>query len=683
MGSHLCLSSGTCRQDRDAFKTEPMDTIASEGETAIFTCVVENFSSGADSISWSLEPFHDHEVAAEFDDKKHVMTSKLLLHNISKTDHYVTCMLNRTVESISGENQLNCFLSEEAKLIVHYFPKRHEISCHPRESPLQTEGSMISLRCEVMRCNPAVDIYWEFNYDVPDIHLPRPRLTDNGHTRVSRLDFPVSKQMHLRSLTCIVTSELAFPEKILQCSVGPIHVLYPPTVFVNPASIVLNSYQTQLECLSDGSPNNFTFSWSCSPADIFNGCEANSQKINIFINDLYKSSNSAPFHMIVTCTVSNSVGTGTASSLINAERWDSSEDQPNSINESSTSCDHDLSNFTVRGIYIEKPTQKMSRFQCIFNRDMATQTQVIYNKDDMSTLEFSLDQELPLQNVFLQLLIISKSNFEDIVACEITSCNHTQLTLAQIVRFHPVLEKDISSSQLSESNTSNNSDLDATKELPNNMDNSQAQFVWQTASITMASVLSIIILIACLAMMKYALRHKYKHGSENRLENSPETFQKMDNQHDELSMPDPIYEMPLDRDATSADSVLKPAIDTSSMDYLQAAHHIYESRVHHALSPGETPESSYQESSPTHVVHSYYAVEGLQIAENSDPSHTVIYNNDHVVQMHSKDKNISSSTKMIMVDNNKYETPLPKIPLKANDKDNSNLDFHMEKSTPQ
>ena len=673
--TRMCQSLTACTRCSEVFKIEPKDATTKEGETVVFTCSVGNFTKNTGTIIWDLNPTEtcNCNVVLELDRKKDTMTSKLILQNVSRTDHYVTCKLNTTLSLTSNDHHWNCFLSRRAKLSVLFFPRRHEILCSLQSTQPVREGNLLSVKCEVPRCKPAVDVHWTFGVE-DAISIPRSNSDDKGLTRISSLDLPVSREMHLRSITCMVTSEIYFPEKTLQCSVGPILVLYPPRVFVNPPRLLfINEHPTQLECLADGYPENYTFSWSCSITEILNGCDENSKSINLFINKHYRFPDSDIVYVIITCAVSNSVGTETSSSVVKVERGGQTEEQIERMNMTSTSCDNKPSNITINGQYIGQYTPEMTKFQCIFHGHGADfddfQTQMINDKDIMSNLDFTLDKELPDVTFSLYLMNISQLNVDDIVVCEVAFCNSTQMTVANISWSHPVVEKDKISSQSSGIDNLSNSDLNTTTELHQNYDNSQSQPYWQIATIAIGSVLAMVILILCIATVKNALRNKYKlkHSPENRLEKNSRPLQKVDKQCDELSSPDPIYEVPAEIDPANGDTLLKSEIDrNSSNDFYQGAYHTYESRVHENPPTRLASESSYHGSTTTNMIHSYYAIERLQTTVDDDTSHKVIYDNDHVVQMHSDFKGFSKTknAKLLMVEGDMYEVPLPQIPLK-------------------
>ena len=657
----------TCIRNHAAFTIEPTDVTAREGDTVIFTCVAENITNNGYSISWSMSRTQNHEIVAGFDGERNLMTSELRLRNISKPGCYVTCNLNISLQRGSGEYEWNCFSTKEATLNVLYFPKRNQISCSPHAlQPLQ-EDSSLSLTCEVARCKPAVDIYWKFNYNNQDgIQLPRPRLIDNGLTRISRLVMPVSKQMHLRSLICIVTSELAFPETSLQCAVGPIEVVYAPRVFVDPTRLDMKSYQTQLTCLADGHPANFTFSWSCSVADIFIGCEGNSQIIDLSVNKLYKFPTSGQVYVVVTCAVSNLVGRREASSHVKVERQDFFEGPTDRTILSSPSCIDRFSNITIHGQYKGLHTSQLNSFQCTFHGHATAlddfQTQLMNDTAGAMKLDFKLERELPVSNFSFQLWNISVSNVNENVVCEITSCNQSQLTFATTSSHYSSL--DITTSSLvRQPETAHTSDPVTNA---NNKVNSSAN--WQIATITITSIVAIAIFIAgTIAMTKFIL-WQWPKSCSNRYSKDCKIVQKIDDQHDKPSALDPIYEVPMEQDVTSSDTFIKPPDDTiSTYDYQQVIYHTYdESREKHSLTPSLASENS-SGLNDMQISHVYYATEGLQKASN--PSERVIYDNECVVRMHIDHERVNRNIKLPKPDNDVCEVPVPQIPLWTN-KDN-------------
>ena len=591
----LCLSLDTCSRGTNVFKTEPTDLTAREGDTVDFTCAVDNFNLTTDVITWSLSPEQSHQVVPDYDTEKNLMKSKVLLYNISNTDIYATCSLNRSLLTTSGKYEWNCFLSQEARLSVLYFPKKKGISCHPIESQLLSEGSFLSASCEVARSKPAVDIRWEVNNNIHDeIQLPRPSFSDNGFTRISRIDLPVSAQMHSISLTCIVTSQVVFPEKELTCSVGPVKVMYPPRAFVNSTKLTLRNYdQTQVECLADGYPDNYTYSWSCSTPDLLDGCDGNSKTVDLSINKLYQFPSLGMEYVLVTCSVSNSVGNGTASSNLTVEKPDDIERQYDHMNNTSETCNHEFSNITVYGHYKAKYATYNTNFQCIFSEvRMFKSFKTLINDTDKLTVEYVLEEDLPWSILSLKLLNVSKSNINETIVCYfILSCNYTQYQTIATILPHPT------------------------------------HLFWQNTTI-----LAIIIIVAfflstaCIVTLIWALWQKYNclgkilHGSSRTKD--------VDHQDDYASICDPVYEEPTALGITNVTNFPEPAAMTDQQEVC----HIYESNVHYF--PAQRFSSSSSPSSEaTDIMHMYHAIDTPQMVVSDTPK-KVLYDNERVVRMH-------------------------------------------------
>ena len=695
LGCPLCMPLETCRRISDVFQTEPIDITAKEGDSVVFTCAAGNFSQGTDSITWSVKPtqYHDVIINNTFDSEKGIMTSQLLLHNISKIDCYVTCILNISLRP-PDEHQWDCFLSREAELDVLYFPKSNEISCGPQELQQLTEGSVFSVRCEVARCNPAVDIYWELDFNVQeDIQLPRSTLDDDGLTRTSRLNLHVRKQMHLRSLVCIVTSELNFPEKKLKCPVGPIKVIHPPRVFVNPPRLLLtNKHPMQLECLVDGYPDNFTFSWSCSGTGTLQGCGGMSNKVNLSINDLQAVRIKGTYVQVM-CRVHNSVGTGKASSIIKLERQ-------NSFDRTLNHCDQLPSNFTVSGEFFGQHIPR--KFTCIFQEQQANSTSrldsfqtVLMNDTEVSdNLDYNIEEELFPANLSLGLFTVTKASYNETVLCEITlhKCNYTHLAFAKISSPAANLEMEKISSQSVDIKTTVDSNLVVIMETSDIEGNAKDLF-WQTATIVIGSVLATVVLIVCIATMKYVEWHKRKKHSNKRLDTGPGTAM-LQNQP---AAADPVYEMLTEPGVINVEGFpqtvtmprvrhtydlgvqnsLAPSLSSKgscSSDMQQmldsTIHHTYDSSLHNSLTQGIASEGSCSCSCDMQLVHTYYGVEKIAEPQMTckDPLEKVLYSNEYVVGTNSdnKDKKFNSNImKLAGTQENAYEVPLSQIPQKT------------------
>ena len=236
------------------------------------------------------------------------VVSVITVH-VVKTVQFFRCDLRSSID------QHICFSSRLAQLRVEYFPRKKDLSCGPQNPEPFGEGDVLDIFCKVIRSNPAVDMRWKLFPDATI--LPFPPNRDTTVYRVLSHKLSITKDLHLKKLVCEVTSEIAFPVRLLQCFVGPIKVYHAPKVIVHPSNAeVLHNYPIKLLCVVNGYPDQFTFIWSCLPIGIFVGCASVSETAEI----------STSVHVVVPeegleaeiiCTVSNSIGQAIGSSHVN------------------------------------------------------------------------------------------------------------------------------------------------------------------------------------------------------------------------------------------------------------------------------------------------------------------------------------------------------------------------------
>lgn len=298
----ISMVSCSCGLSLNIFKTEPTNTIVKEGDFVNFTCAVQNSYSLNDFIIWNVSPeLANYNVTERYDTQSNDMTSVLTVHAMRNLQLF-SCDVH------SSKNWL-CLSSRTASMKVEYFPREEDLSCGSNGPQVLQVGDVMPAYCQVPRGNPGVDMSWRFFPELPPVSLPLAR--DESARRILSYDLPISLQMHMKTIVCEVTSEIVFPDRYLQCSIGPILVLQAPKVLIRPNdAVIAYDRSVELTCTPDGYPNTFNFSWSCLPESVVTGCDSKSETATIAINrNFHMDAESSVAE--ITCTASNYQGTST------------------------------------------------------------------------------------------------------------------------------------------------------------------------------------------------------------------------------------------------------------------------------------------------------------------------------------------------------------------------------------
>lgn len=237
------------------------------------------------------------------------MVSNMTVH-VGRTVQFIRCDLRPDVDSRA------CFSSPMSKLRVQYFPHKNDISCGPHDPKPFHEGDAMPISCEVLRSTPAVDMRWSLLPDATIISLSPHH--DGIWNRGLLHDLPITKSLHMKRLVCEVTSELVFPERLLQCFIGPIMVYHAPRVIVQPSNAEVGpDHLVEFMCVANGYPDHFEYSWTCLPHGLFKGCESVSKTAEVSLGINVDTVSLEGLAAEVRCIVSNSIGRATGSSHVN------------------------------------------------------------------------------------------------------------------------------------------------------------------------------------------------------------------------------------------------------------------------------------------------------------------------------------------------------------------------------
>ena len=293
----------------NVFKTEPTDARVYEGEDVSFSCSVLNFNQDTDSITWEVVPQFSHNTEIESFQQNGVRISTITAYAMSRTEHYFRCILQSVDTSVPAGSQYRsvCNLSRRAKTIIQYFPRQSEIDCVPLAHTLYDIGDSLTVTCSVPRGNPSVDVGWLRH--APDVLITRSILREDGALRVASQTMTVTRNLHLKRVTCRATSELLFPDRKIECLTDLIKVNLPLRVYMIPTNVTLdNINDITFSCMAEGFPGDFTYSWSCFPHDMFIGCDSKSRTANISLDCTYYIRVSNVERVNISCSVTSSTG---------------------------------------------------------------------------------------------------------------------------------------------------------------------------------------------------------------------------------------------------------------------------------------------------------------------------------------------------------------------------------------
>ena len=296
------------------FLVKPSNTFVKKGQDATFTCSAYVDTESYDYIEWQIDPdVYETFVSEQYSshNKSTVLISSLKVYKVGKTSQFIRCLFHTRQNKTGGET---CYVSRSARNTVQYFPSMSDLKCRPQEPGYLHEGDILIIRCRVLRCVPPVDMSWQLDGNGSTL-LPKPILYDDGLTRLLSLHLQVTKDLHMKNITCLVTNHNTFPDQKLACTIGPVVVLIPPDVTVCPRQGVLSKKRSyiRLSCTTKGFPDILNFTWSCIPYGVVDGCNTSSSSWNASLisrqptDDIISSVN-------ITCFASNSVGTSSSTS---------------------------------------------------------------------------------------------------------------------------------------------------------------------------------------------------------------------------------------------------------------------------------------------------------------------------------------------------------------------------------
>ena len=304
----LTIQKQCQKSNRPFFTREPYDDSIKEGQNAVLFCAVQVTNPNAVEIEWYVGPdVNRKDVSTSYNAQSEEFTSTITVYNVDKTNLHLACIVDVALEAAQGNKKNTCRVVKRAYLVIEYFPHQDDLLCSPSHLRPLHLGDVLLAKCEVPRCEPAVDLLWQVHgADDGSVDLPLPKLEDKGLSRILTTQLQIDRHHHLMSLTCLVTSEVSFPGRELRCAIGPLQVLQPPIVQVHPRQVNMSaSYPIQMFCNGTGFPD-ITFVWTCSPEDVLRGCSGTSGNITLSVSETSEYTG----NILVYCIGSNSEGIG-------------------------------------------------------------------------------------------------------------------------------------------------------------------------------------------------------------------------------------------------------------------------------------------------------------------------------------------------------------------------------------
>ena len=627
-----------CQYAPDQFLVTPQNSIAHEGSWTNFSCSPRDFNQDSDTITWRVAPTTEQKDPIQSDDMSGTVTSTLMIKVIGRADYSIIC----SVEKITNQHSI-CY-SSRSKLTVHYFPDESELKCCPNESTDVREGELLQVNCNVTRSKPAVDLNWSFDDGGP----PLPTLMPDNDGRVRYLThiMPITRGMHGKTITCVVTSDLAFKGRAMNCTIGPIKVLIPPQVTVHPGSIVVqDNQQATLFCEAHGYPNTFNFSWTCSPSEFVYGCNTTSQIANISLqcNQSQTSCRNAK-NISVSCTASNFVGNVTNSSQIFIEREYYTE--LGNTNDTPENCG--------RGIFLNMSShitfinqQRQIKVYCTILQTQNNSAEVLWYFDRSqlhSTSQRFVLEELPPSTFSLHILNLSHSDLGKAVECKIASCKTVQRS-SLLLSFN--LDQGQFQEPINPFGTSQQSQL----------------LWWQMVMIASAGVVAAIVLIACVVALLVTFIQRQLHPI-NQI--TSKTFNHDHRGLDQSSMSskdnsfiDPTYEVPtIPFDKTVTDEY------PEETPYYGLTHTYASDIAPTSVNSSPSKRSSWTTSSDTSKGSTSTPPTENQVHLDTSVTSESPYFNESVILMHTfkRQKSATKSLNRQKGDMNINEKPMPSVP---------------------
>ncbi|XP_071944614.1 uncharacterized protein [Antedon mediterranea] len=293
------------------FQIEPSDISQAEGELVYFTCIVRKLDD-SEYVSWL---HNGHKISnngviitnayshysMDFDSA--FGSYNLRIQNVQRRDKGgYTC----TVYD-SNDHQI-VEKSRTANFTVLEIPQQQYPICTSTQTSYRV-GQSVVLDCISEKTTPPALLRWVHNTRVSESGLQE---SLNGNYEKSYL-FTAKQSDNREIFTCELTTS-ANPSLYRNCSIGPLDVLYAPTVRIEQTRDVILGNEAIFICYSDANPQETTFEWSFDPPI--------SENMFVLENDIIlriKNTVSSLNGTSVICKVTNSIGSESSKLIVNVK----------------------------------------------------------------------------------------------------------------------------------------------------------------------------------------------------------------------------------------------------------------------------------------------------------------------------------------------------------------------------
>ncbi|XP_071944658.1 uncharacterized protein [Antedon mediterranea] len=280
----------------------PQDTTCLKGSRAQFMCVVKGLTDNQ-KVKW----FRNDRIITEGTNVVQGLPSSIKIDIDDELGHY-----NLVIEAVKkGDNgtKYHCSVydgnvqratSDAALLLVTEIPSpEYNPSCKQSEKEFE-ENTKAHLMCTSEKGYPTVKLKWYYNGQAL-----KTRNEQNNDIVKAETIVTINKQHKEAFFVCSLTTD-ANVEINENCTVGPIHVLYQPSIDIQGQEVIYEGSDGVYVCYSDASPEVKDYTWilpDTLPPEKY-GYENNMQVLRLI--KLTKNDNGTN----IECHAKNSQGTG-------------------------------------------------------------------------------------------------------------------------------------------------------------------------------------------------------------------------------------------------------------------------------------------------------------------------------------------------------------------------------------
>ncbi|XP_071945690.1 cell adhesion molecule 3-like [Antedon mediterranea] len=296
------------------FIKEPLDENQAEGDLTYFTCIVRELDE-TQYISW----LHNGRKISQ---NGEIIINTYAHYSIDYNSVFGTCTLRIQNVQRRDKGGYTCTVydsndqivekSRTANFTVSEIPQQQYPICSSTKRSYRV-GQHVVLNCISEKTTPPALLRWVHNIGGSESGL-KESLTGNYENSYSF----IAKQSDNRAIfTCELTTP-ANPSLYSNCTIGPLDVLYAPTVRIEQTRDVILGNEAIFICYSDANPQESSFKWSFVPPL--------TENMFVLENDIIlriKNTVSSLNGTSVICAVTNSIGSGSSKLIINVKSKES------------------------------------------------------------------------------------------------------------------------------------------------------------------------------------------------------------------------------------------------------------------------------------------------------------------------------------------------------------------------